>query len=312
SWRQIQQRGKWPGVRHGPSAWALGGRLYIAGGHNGSSYSTDCWCFCPDTETWTQQASAPSQIGYSSTVVVGDTAHVLCGSPARTTHLTFTVSQGWHTEGTIPFNCYASGAVCVGTDIHVMGGQGHDTNVHVYDTQSKGWRQTGDLPVSTGYSRACYISPDTVLLHHEGQTVVGEDQRQKREAQAEAEREREAEAERQREADAERERQTTVSQLVALGVSTEDIPSGPISLVQYLPQAFAAIAACTCNSKAFDAFTPDALPALQSLIDRARSFDLSALSTHILCLKRYVPVARGLSPSLRALRQFLKEHPKEE
>ncbi|GIQ89146.1 hypothetical protein KIPB_011551, partial [Kipferlia bialata] len=309
SWRQIKQRGMWPGGRYGHSAWTMGGKLYIAGGWKENSFSTDCWCFCPDTETWTQQDSAPSQIGFSSTVVVGDTAHVFCGSPAQTTHLTFSVSGGWHTEATIPFSVFGAGAVCMGTDIHVMGGNFHETNVHVYNTHSKGWRKTGNLPVSPGDSRACCISPDTVLLHHKGETVVGEDQRQKREAEAEKEKEREAKAQAEREAEAERERETAVSHLIALGVSAEDIPPGPISLADVVSQI---VTCMTTSSKAFDAFTPDALPALQSLIDRARSFDLSALSTHILCLKQCVPVARGLSPSLSALRQFLKEHKREE
>ncbi|GIQ79521.1 hypothetical protein KIPB_000175, partial [Kipferlia bialata] len=119
------------------------------------------------------------------------------------------------------------------------------------------------------------------------------------------------EAEREKAEREERERRATVSLLHAIGVPEGDIPPGTLSLSTLLPQILAAMAASTTatSGTAFDAYTPGDSTAIDSLMERVKGLDMSALHTHIKRVKQYLPVVKGHYEALFALEQFLTQYP---
>ncbi|GIQ90580.1 hypothetical protein KIPB_013423, partial [Kipferlia bialata] len=239
TWRQVHKRGQWPAARQGHSAFSLGGKLYIAGGHGRDSWSgcfRECWCYDTETGVWTRQRDAPMELGGSATVVVGDVVHII----GNRWH-TFSLSRGWKGEASTPFKCRYAGGVCVGMDIHILGGRVTKGEVHVYNTKTKEWRQGGDLPVPVGKCRACLIRPRTLLVcgregvlvgdvpltpeeRREKERLVREREDRKREEKERLERER---LERERLKRLEAERQSLVTSLLSLGVSADALPPSP-------------------------------------------------------------------------------------
>ncbi|GCA62806.1 hypothetical protein KIPB_005941, partial [Kipferlia bialata] len=94
------------------------------------------------------------------------------------------------------------GAVCLGTDVHVMGAGGDRKETYTYDTVGKRWTKGRDMPGPASYTRACLISPYTVLVHSNNEILVGtcqeEKERPERERQERLERERLERQERER------------------------------------------------------------------------------------------------------------------
>ncbi|GIQ90938.1 hypothetical protein KIPB_013944, partial [Kipferlia bialata] len=142
------------------SVFNLGDKLHVVGGYvtyvgdallpdmPARAVVKDHWTFDPETETWTQLPDAPCLLRLSSAVVAGNTAHFIGNEiePNERMHLTYTEEGGWEREADMEFKVNSAGTVCVGTDIHVMGGVSHNSRVHVYDTLTKKWRQTRDMP----------------------------------------------------------------------------------------------------------------------------------------------------------------------
>ncbi|GIQ88826.1 hypothetical protein KIPB_011166, partial [Kipferlia bialata] len=240
-WDKVQKKGRWPCGRRCHSAITLGGKLYIVGGFSQSGPLKDCWCYDPKTEEFSQMSNAPLPFFESSSVVVGDRAHLIgSGTGKRCMHLSFSERGGWVTERDMPFEVFTSSyflplylgfvaplsasflcrhipptAVSIGTDIVVVGGNNHWRKVHIYDTLTKGWREGGDIPVAFDLGRACHLSPSRIVVHSEQGVLVGklpltaEEKRERERAAAEAARvERvRAEAEREERERLERERQ---------------------------------------------------------------------------------------------------------
>ncbi|GIQ89726.1 hypothetical protein KIPB_012275 [Kipferlia bialata] len=88
-WRVVEREegAVWPGGKLFHSAFTLGGKLYIVGGHKPkvplcrrfSPITRDCWVFDPSTRVWTQLEDAPCLLVHSDCCVCGDTAHIFGG-----------------------------------------------------------------------------------------------------------------------------------------------------------------------------------------------------------------------------------------
>ncbi|GIQ80175.1 hypothetical protein KIPB_000932 [Kipferlia bialata] len=186
-WREVQTEGQWPRDRWGEaernqwpggrgyhSAFTLGGRLYIAGGFDGSRALRDCWCYDPDN----QVPDAPLPFYFSTSVVIGDTAHLFGSVDNPSMHLSYSEDGGWVTEADLPFEVYSASTLSIGTDIVVLGGYHHETKVHVYNTLTKSWREQAELPVPIKWGRACHLTPHNIVVHSEqgsGSAAMGTD-----------------------------------------------------------------------------------------------------------------------------------------
>ncbi|GCA64854.1 hypothetical protein KIPB_015577, partial [Kipferlia bialata] len=146
-WRQIETQGLVPTARHGHTAFALGGCLYIGmglpcdrkarlypydlkpssketqGGHQ------DFWCFDPAVGSWIQVDDPPYTGCYVASVVVGEIAHLFGGGSFHNSgfiedgksnfHLTYNLESGWTIEADTPFQSAMPCVFKVGTHIHV-------------------------------------------------------------------------------------------------------------------------------------------------------------------------------------------------
>ncbi|GCA62848.1 hypothetical protein KIPB_006158 [Kipferlia bialata] len=308
-WTQVQKRGVWPKGRWGQGAFSLGGKLFIAAGCDGSKISS-AWVFDPQGETWTQLPDYPVGLQRPAVCTVGDRVHLIGGS-APTTHCTYSEAGGWHKEADLPFRVYGAGAVAVGSNIHVMGGNGHSNQVHVYDTVTKRWEESGTLPVSFSYGSACYTTPSSVIIHSEKQLIIGESE----ELKQKPERERLAQEERDRVAAqlAEAERQRVYQEQVSLLHSlVTDLGCDVEGVASLTPEECRHHILCTVAAREvdrrktelcprFSAFDPSSLPPLRTLISDAKAFDADALSTALANLSEYLPLAERIDPQVLSL-----------
>ncbi|GIQ81734.1 hypothetical protein KIPB_002742 [Kipferlia bialata] len=173
TWRRIRKKGgtPWPAPRRCHSSFCLGGKLYIVGGFD-DDFNThkDMFVFDPKTEVFTELKN-PVSVACAAAVVVGKTAHLIGGQNNR--HLVYTEKGGIRQLRKMNFEVSSAGAVSVGTNIYLMGGDAHGKQVRVYDTLTKRWSRLADLPIPLWSCRACLISSHTVLLHDYHGTLLG-------------------------------------------------------------------------------------------------------------------------------------------
>ncbi|GIQ82087.1 hypothetical protein KIPB_003168 [Kipferlia bialata] len=171
-----------PLVTHACSLFSLGSSLVlVGGGPNTDGATSDAFCYAVDTSLfhdtsdqppqWRQRVPPPVRVEYAGCVVVGSTAHLLGGVTNRM-HLTFSLDGGWERLPDMPLSAVSPGVLSVGGYLVVIGGQGHEGQIHVYERETCLWTKVNDAGSRVSLVKACMLDDTTAVVHGTGGTVT--------------------------------------------------------------------------------------------------------------------------------------------
>jgi N-acetylneuraminic acid mutarotase len=174
-------RASFPGPSRGdPVIFGLGGKLYVGGGYNGSSYFNDFYEYDPGTNSWNTRATVPGPLRYApsswSTANYGYTSggFQLPGTTYQTTYRYDAAANSWITVANAPgtfvhANVNVANAATTG---YVAGGKNsscgsctcYNNFIYQYNEGSNSWT-TEVWP----FARRAYPA----IVEHNGQLYVG-------------------------------------------------------------------------------------------------------------------------------------------
>ena len=138
-----------------PAAVALGGRIYLIGGFEGTTnLPTDAvHVYDPRTGVWSSAAPLPSPRGGHAAVVLGGKIHVLGGGNDQTTLADHSVydpaTDTWSEAAPLPRTEGSPAAVVFGGKLYAIGGRSGFSdfgNVDVYDPATNEWHAGPGIP----------------------------------------------------------------------------------------------------------------------------------------------------------------------
>ncbi len=147
-----------PTARFNLHAAPIGGLLYVAGGHDGSTGATNkLEVYDPTSDTWVAKASIPRAV-YQGAVgvidnklyVVGGWDYPLSGIPTKALQIYDPVTNSWSTGADMPILSGCSVAGVINRKLYVLtacdGYSGFRKYLHVYDPDSNSWVEKAQAP----------------------------------------------------------------------------------------------------------------------------------------------------------------------
>ncbi|MBL7965025.1 MAG: hypothetical protein JNM31_14420 [Flavobacteriales bacterium] len=175
---QWEQRASFPGPgRWGAITFAINGKGYVVGGHNGTTTLSDAWMYDPSTDTWLQRASIPVGRRLGSGFTLNGKGFVSCGlSGSSTKHNDLweydPVVNSWTQRANFPSTAR------YGTHGFALGGYGYVGSGNIgtasgpfandmwrYDPTLNTWNAAPPLPGPTRYGTTSFTIAAKGYVH---------------------------------------------------------------------------------------------------------------------------------------------------
>lgn len=137
-----------------PGAAAVNGKIYVAGGHDGSGWSKRTDEYDPATNMWTRKQDRPIEAIEHMTCecngklyTVG--GHVGPGGSGGNSNLFYSydpTTDTWDTLPVAPSNLKMADMVSVGNKLYVPGSDGGSSNMYIFDTDANSWSTEAGVP----------------------------------------------------------------------------------------------------------------------------------------------------------------------
>ena len=162
-----------------PAVGYIGGKIYVAGGSNGSTSIATNQVYSVAANTWSTAAAMPTSVGCAAYAVVNGILYVIGGSNGSTiTDLVQAynpVTNTWSTKSPMPTaRTSIPAAVVDGTSIYVMGGNGSTLrldSVEKYNTTTNTWSE--ESPLLVGRSETTGALLGTTIVSSDGDINSG-------------------------------------------------------------------------------------------------------------------------------------------
>jgi len=164
-WSCPETRGAGPSRRNNHASFTHNGRLYIHGGHDGTRWLGDLYCYVPETSTWSAvdvSGAVPSPRACHTITIIGKRAWLFGGFDGTNCYsdllcldmdtLTWGCPPPAKVGGTPPIARNAQTAVAVAHKLYLFGGHSgskHLRDTCVFDTEALEWSApelTGGAP----------------------------------------------------------------------------------------------------------------------------------------------------------------------
>ena len=141
------------------SGFSVGGKGFVFGGYNGSTFLNDLWCFDPAQNSWTQRASLPS-FGRSGcgSFLINDTVYIIGGKTSSSSAISevwcyASASDSWIQKADLPFGkCWRPSATEVNDKGYLLFGRDENNfflnSLLQYDPLIDNWTQISTFPAS--------------------------------------------------------------------------------------------------------------------------------------------------------------------
>lgn len=141
------------------SGFSIGGKGFVFGGFNGSTFLNDLWCFDPAQNTWTQRTSLPSygRSGCGS-FLLNDTMYIVGGKTSTGAAIGEVwcyapASDTWIQKANLPFGtCWRASATELNEKGYLLFGRDENnlflSDLYEYDPLVGGWTQLSTFPAS--------------------------------------------------------------------------------------------------------------------------------------------------------------------
>ena len=144
-----------PAARSDYALAASEGKLFLFGGWDGQTFSSDVYSYDPQSDSWSKRSPAPGKFGQAAAAVLENRIYLMGGTDGRQA-LTGTwvyyperdLSQGspWDTLAPLPTGRYGMGAASLVNGIYILGGLGSGSSKAAlppleYDAQTNQWVQ---------------------------------------------------------------------------------------------------------------------------------------------------------------------------
>jgi len=148
---------------------ALGGRLYVMGGHNKefpNGIST-VEIYDPNTGRWSMGPSLPTPRYNLTATTWKGMIYALGGlGGARVLEVYEPETESWHRAPNLPIGRYRHAAQLVGDSLYIIGGKTTESMITAYDLTKKTWEQGPNMPTGRYYL-------DAVVLHKKIYVIGG-------------------------------------------------------------------------------------------------------------------------------------------
>ena len=137
---------------NGAGSVAVDGKMYIFGGHDGSSHLKTVFCYDPTQNTWEQKASMPNVAATSPAVgVIGGKIYVIGGGQGEPEIQIYNPQNDtWSLGAAIPRNRHSLSGTVLNNKLHVMCGDPWSgfavADHHVYDPATNTWTTKASAP----------------------------------------------------------------------------------------------------------------------------------------------------------------------
>lgn len=158
------------------------GKVYVAGGYNGSFSTYDAYVLDPATQGWSPIASLPESLEASSAGFIGDTLYVAggFGNIGINTH-TYAYhpdTDTWVRLADLPLGVAGAGSAVVDGKLYVIGGCVNGSScaptsaVSVYDPGSNTWTKAPDYPTAVAWAACGGVSATAVCAGGYGSSAL--------------------------------------------------------------------------------------------------------------------------------------------
>ena len=149
------------------------GKVYVAGGYNGSYALQDAYIYDPAAQAWSTIARLPERLEASSAGFIGDTLYVAGGfgdGSGGSTHAYayHPDTNAWTRLADLPVGVAAAGSAVVDGKLYVIGGCTNGSScsatstVSVYDPGSDSWTKAPDYPTAVAWAACGGVSAEVV------------------------------------------------------------------------------------------------------------------------------------------------------
>lgn len=139
--------------RYSPTATAINGKLYVTGGHDGTSGTDTLQIYDPATDAWSTGATMPGTRYVSAAAEIGGKLYVAGGWTSLPTSSLFRydpATNGWTTLASMPVLSACGVAGVINGKLYVTtscdGNSGYRSYLHVYDPATNAWAALPDSP----------------------------------------------------------------------------------------------------------------------------------------------------------------------
>ncbi|MCX5786275.1 MAG: fibronectin type III domain-containing protein [Elusimicrobia bacterium] len=156
-----------PAARSGPAGAAVGGKIYVVGGHEYGSATNDNQEYDPVANTWLSKAPMPVSRNYLAAAAVGGKVYAIggragdYGADYNLNEEYDPVANTWATKAPLTTARSWLPAAVAGGKIYVIGGVNGSTNLNTneeYDPGADTWITRSPMPTSRGGARAAAVS----------------------------------------------------------------------------------------------------------------------------------------------------------
>ncbi|MCK4445105.1 MAG: PKD domain-containing protein, partial [Thermoplasmata archaeon] len=162
-----------PEPRSGLGAAAVGGKIYVIGGNNGTNSTDTTFEFDPVTGVWTKRASMPMPLEGFGIATVNDKIYIMGGYstlvdcyPCGNTYEYDPSSDSWTQKTDLPTGRNALAAVVLDGKIFAIGGDANELmdEVEVYDPVTDTWTTVADMIGPRSHMRAEVLGGDIFVM----------------------------------------------------------------------------------------------------------------------------------------------------
>ncbi|MFC1595645.1 Kelch repeat-containing protein [Gemmatimonadota bacterium] len=143
-----------PTARYGAVAAAIGGKLYVAGGNDGSIYVSTLEVYDPATDSWTTATSMPTARDRVAAAAIGGKLYVAGGYNSGYLSMLEVydpATDSWSTATSMPTARYGAVAAAINGKLYVAGGHnssGYLSTLVVYDPVTDSWITATSMPTA--------------------------------------------------------------------------------------------------------------------------------------------------------------------
>lgn len=162
-----------PEPRSGLGAVAVGGKIYVIGGNNGTNSTDTTFEFDPVTGIWIKRASMPMPLEGFGIATVSDKIYIMGGYstlidcyPCGSTYEYDPASDSWAQKTDLPTGRNALAAVALDGKIFAIGGDANGLmdEVEVYDPATDTWTTAADMIGPRSHLRAEALGGDIYAM----------------------------------------------------------------------------------------------------------------------------------------------------
>ncbi|MGW0086580.1 carboxypeptidase regulatory-like domain-containing protein [Streptomyces sp. NPDC003393] len=159
------------------------GKVYVAGGYNGTYAVQDANVYDPGTETWSPIASLPERLEASASGFIGDTLYIAGGfndgsGTSTHTYAYHPDTDKWTQLADMPAGAAGAGSAVVDGQLYVIGGctDGRTcsptSSVESYDPGSNTWTKAPDYPTALTFAACGGVNAEVVCAGGSGFTSL--------------------------------------------------------------------------------------------------------------------------------------------